>query len=39
MGCDIMDVWGMGMALVTSRGGSDVEMDVVGTRTRLLEKK
>ena len=27
--CDVMDVWGMGVALVTSRGGSDVEMDVV----------
>ena len=27
--CDVMDVWEMGVALVTSRGGSDVEMDVV----------
>ena len=26
---DVMDVWGMGVALVTSPGGSNVEMDVV----------
>ena len=26
---DVMDVWGMGVTLVTSQGGSNVEMDVV----------
>ena len=26
---DVIDVWGMDVALVTSKGGSNAEMDVV----------